>query len=258
MITNPQQASLPVAVFLIGYIFGPIVFGPLSELFGRWICLVSAFTVYTLFTLACALASSWSMLLVFRFLCGVGASAPQTVLGGMFADIYPNLLHRGKAVMLLALISTVGPLVGPIIAGYTSVQDWRWMFWIALILAGVNWPFLLMLPGKCAWRNDRETLLKNKESYEPVILMRLEKVDISKNDKASASNHPNTKSVEIRKLIWVALTRPIRMFMEPMVFFTDLFLTLEYSMFFLYFEAYPFIFKGPSPLIHASRCNSAS
>ena len=42
----------------------------------------------------------------------------------------------------------------------------------------------------------------------------------------------------------VVLTRPFRMFLEPMVFFTDLFLVLEYAMFFLYFEAYPFIFKG--------------
>lgn len=146
--TQPEQISLPVAVFLIGYIFGPILFAPLSETYGRWICLVSSFAVYTLFTLACALAPNWPALLVFRFLCGVGAAAPQTVLGGVFADIYLDLRPRGKAVMLLALISTVGPLIGPIVAGYTSVRDWRWMFWIALILAGVNWPFLWMLPGE--------------------------------------------------------------------------------------------------------------
>lgn len=103
--------------------------------------------MYTLFTMACALAPNWPALLVFRFLCGFGASAPQTVLGGMFADIYPDLLYRGKAVMLMALSSTIGPLVGPVIAGYTSVHDWKWMFWAALILAGVNWPFLLLLPG---------------------------------------------------------------------------------------------------------------
>ena len=152
-ITDPQQISLPVAVFLVGYIFGPIVFGPLSESSGRWICLVSSFAIYTIFTMACALAPNWPALLFFRFLCGVGASAPQTVLGGVFADIYPNLRHRGRAVTLLALISTVGPLIGPVIAGYTSVQGWQWMFWIALILAALNWPFLWMLPGEFPRRN---------------------------------------------------------------------------------------------------------
>lgn len=146
---DTQQISLPVAVFLVGYIFGPIVFGPLSESFDRWICLTTSFAVYTIATLVCALAPNWPTLLVFRFFCGFGASAPQTVLGGMFADIYPDLLYWGKAVMLMALTSTVGPLVGPVIAGYTSVHDWRWMFWAALILAGVNWPFLVLLP--CAF-----------------------------------------------------------------------------------------------------------
>lgn len=52
----------------------------------------------------------------------------------------------------------------------------------------------------------------------------------------------NTKSV--KQLVTVVLTRPIRMFAEPLVLFTCLFLALEYAMFFLYFEAYPIIFKG--------------
>lgn len=45
---------------------------------------------------------------------------------------------------------------------------------------------------------------------------------------------------------WVkrVLTRPIRMFAEPMVLLTDLFLLYQYSVLFLYFEAYPIIFKG--------------
>ena len=149
-ITSHQQLSLPVAVFLIGYIFGPIIFGPMSEYYGRRICFISSFAIYTVFTLACALSPSWPALLIFRFFVGVGASAPQTVTGGMYADLYPNLLPRGKAVMILGLTSNVGPLVGPIIAGYSSTTNWRWMFWIALIMAGATWPMLLVLPGEYA------------------------------------------------------------------------------------------------------------
>lgn len=40
------------------------------------------------------------------------------------------------------------------------------------------------------------------------------------------------------------LTRPLRMLWEPLVFFTDLFLLYQYTVYFLYFEAYPYIFKG--------------
>ena len=74
--------------------------------------------------------------------------------------------------------------------------------------------------------------------------MRLRNAGVSENEKGLASRHPQAKPFNLRKLIVVVLTRPLRMFLEPIVLFTDLFLILEYSMFFLYFESYPFIFKG--------------
>ena len=147
-VTDQRQAALPVAVFLIGYVFGPILFGPISEQFGRKTCFVLSFTIYTAFTLACALAPNWPALLVFRAFVCIGAAAPQTVIGAMYADVYPNLQHRGRAVTALGLTSNVGPLVGPIIAGFSSTTDWRWMFWISLITAGISWPLLVMLPGE--------------------------------------------------------------------------------------------------------------
>lgn len=146
-VTQSQQVALPVAIFLVGYVFGPLIFGPVSEHFGRKTGLVSAFGLYTLFTLACALATNWTSLLLFRFLVGCGASAPQTVTGGMYSDIYPDLLHRGRAVTMLGLTSNVGPLIGPVVAGFSSTEDWRWMFWISLIMAGVTWPLLILMPG---------------------------------------------------------------------------------------------------------------
>ena len=146
-IPNQQQLTLPVAVFLIGYIFGPIIFGPLSESYGRRVTLLSSFLVYTLSTLACALAPNWPAFLIFRFLGGIGAAAPPTVLGGLFADIYPGAVNRGRAIMLLGLMTNLGPLIGPIISGFVSNEGWKWMFWVSLILTSTTWPFLIVLPG---------------------------------------------------------------------------------------------------------------
>lgn len=80
--------------------------------------------------------------------------------------------------------------------------------------------------------------------------MRLEGASISKTEKTLATNHPHAKHINVRQIMTVALTRPLRMFLEPMVLFTDLFLVLEYSIVFLYFEAYPFIFQGTSTLMY--------
>ena len=46
--------------------------------------------------------------------------------------------------------------------------------------------------------------------------------------------------------VTVTFIRLIRMFAEPLVLFTDLFLLYQYSILYLYFEAYPIIFKGRS------------
>lgn len=165
-VTSHSQIPLPVSVFMIGYIFGPIVFGPMSETLGRRPVFLSSFAIYTAFTFGCALAPNWPAFLFFRFLMGCGASAPQTVtgslieatysigakltcaLGGLYADLWTDLVPRGRAVTLLGLTSNVGPMVGPMISGFTSQDDWRRQFWIALIMNAINWPLLLLMPGK--------------------------------------------------------------------------------------------------------------
>ena len=245
-VPNQQQLTLPVAVFLIGYIFGPIIFGPLSESYGRKVVLLSSFLIYTLFTLACALAPNWVALLIFRFLVGVGAAAPPTVLGGMIADVYPGTTNRGRAVMLLALMTNLGPLTGPIISGFVSVKGWTWMFWASLILTSTIWPFLILLPGR---RNSiyvffNELICRLTETYGPTILARR-----AKSLRISLANPDiraplSTEEKGLRQLLTIVLARPILIIAEPIVACTDLFLALEYAVFFLYFEAYPPIFKG--------------
>ena len=59
---------------------------------------------------------------------------------------------------------------------------------------------------------------------------------------------PRYGASSMKRQIIVVLTRPLRMFAEPLVFFTDLFLLYQYTILFLYFEAYPIIFKGSSAL----------
>lgn len=96
-VTNEEQFELPVSLFLVGYVLGPLFLAPLSETYGRKSILVSSFLLFTLFTLACAVAPTWPILLVFRFVAGVSASSPVVILGGLFADIYDDPTTRGRA-----------------------------------------------------------------------------------------------------------------------------------------------------------------
>ncbi|KJK78143.1 hypothetical protein H634G_06315 [Metarhizium anisopliae BRIP 53293] len=224
-ITEKLQKPLPVAVFLVGYIFGPIIFAPMSESWGRRPAFLISFSMYTAFTLGCALAPNWPAFLFFRFMLGCGAAAPQTVSGGLFCDIYADLRPRGLAVTLLGLTSNVGPLCGPIISGFTSTRVWQWQFWCALILAGVNWPMLLAMP----------------ETFPPVLKAR--RIRNVSNRPSSTPAAGKAPFFNLGKQARV-LARPIRLLSEPLVFFTDLFILYQYIIFFLYFGAYPVIFRG--------------
>lgn len=103
-ITNQEQLVLPISVYLLGYVFGPLLFGPLSEAYGRKTIMISTFIIYTLSTLACAVAPNWPALLVFRLVAGISASSPIAVIGGMFADVYDGPVTRGRAMALFMAV----------------------------------------------------------------------------------------------------------------------------------------------------------
>lgn len=109
-VSGNGQKVLPTAIFLIGYCIGPLVFSPLSETIGRKPVLFWSFSVFLLATLGCALAPDWASLLVFRVICGTMGAAPQTVVGGVYADMFSDLRSRGRAMALYMSVCAGGLL----------------------------------------------------------------------------------------------------------------------------------------------------
>lgn len=62
-----------------------------------------------------------------------------------------------------------------------------------------------------------------------------------------------TSKQSLKKTLSVALIRPFRMFSEPIVLATSLFMAMVYAIFYLFFEAYPIIFGGKKPLLLTNR-----
>ena len=81
-VTSEEQKVLPIAMYLVGYVFGPLFFGPLSEGYGRRSVMLGTFAGFTLFTMATALAPDWAAFNTFRFITGIFASSPISVIGG--------------------------------------------------------------------------------------------------------------------------------------------------------------------------------
>jgi hypothetical protein len=104
-ISSKTAEILPISTYLIGYVVGPLMFGPLSESYGRRYIMVSTFFFFTIFTMACAVAPNWAALNIFRFFTGVFASSPIAVIGGIYADIYGNPVSRGRAMAVFIGVS---------------------------------------------------------------------------------------------------------------------------------------------------------
>ncbi|KAM0721943.1 hypothetical protein Q7P37_002869 [Cladosporium fusiforme] len=226
-IDSDTQLVLPTSLYLVGYVLGPLVFSPLSETFGRKIVMVSTFILYTGFTLGCALAPTFAGLIVMRLIAGIGASTPNSVVGGIYADIFGNPKDRGRVIALYMTCTTFGPLIGPIASGYVGVVSWRWAYWVMLIIAGVTWPPLLFMP----------------ETYGPIVLKK--KAQRMRKQGSDVLAPTELEKLDIHQMMVVILTRPIRMFFfEALVLFSCLYTALIYAIFYMFLQAFPIIYTG--------------
>jgi len=89
---DAEVAILTISLFLAGYVVGPIAFAPMSEFYGRqWVTII-AFGWFLAGSICCAVSPNIAALLVFRFLTGIGASAPLSVVGALGNHLQNELI----------------------------------------------------------------------------------------------------------------------------------------------------------------------
>ena len=101
-VTKEIEASLMLSIFVLAYAIGPLFLGPLSEMYGRVIVLQLSNLMYFFLNLGCGLARSKTQMIVFRFLSGLGGSAPLAIGGGVMSDLF-TAEQRGKAISIYSL-----------------------------------------------------------------------------------------------------------------------------------------------------------
>ncbi|KAH5732638.1 hypothetical protein HBI18_086540 [Parastagonospora nodorum] len=227
--TSEYLLILPTSMFLVGYVFGPMAWGPLSESYGRKGTMVYSFAILTVFSIASAVAPNFGALVVFRLLVGIGGSCAISVVGGICADVWHDPVARGRSMAIFMAATTFGPILGPPVSGFISVVSWNWAFWIGAILAGATWPLFWFFPetyGPAILKRRAQRLRKETGDESIVAPLELEKTDL---------NH----------IVTVVLSRPLRMIcFEPLVLFTCLYLSYAYAIFYIYLQSYPIIFTG--------------
>ena len=130
--------SLTLTIFFFVFALSMVLFGPLSDKYGRRPILIFGAAIYTIASFACAVSADIYFLLVGRFFQAVGSGALVTVATAVIKDCF-----RGKVMaQILAITQSLGviaPMVAPLVGGVLlTFTDWRGSFYLLTILGTIN------------------------------------------------------------------------------------------------------------------------
>ncbi|MCP3806515.1 DHA2 family efflux MFS transporter permease subunit [Paenibacillus sp. Lou8.1] len=99
---------------------------------------ISAMTIFSIGTLLCAIAPSFSILLIGRLIQAAGAGIMMPLMMVVILNIYP-IERRGRAMGTLGIAMGFAPAIGPTLSGYiVQHYDWRVLFWIILPISVIS------------------------------------------------------------------------------------------------------------------------
>jgi MFS transporter, DHA1 family, multidrug resistance protein len=131
-----SQVQLTISSYLIGFAAGQLVYGPLSDRYGRRPVLFAALAVYVVGTGICAGAFSIGPLIAGRFLQGVGGAGSNVLARAIVRDLYSGV-RAARELSLMGSIMAFAPIVAPMIGGVLQTQfGWRANF-ILMVVAAV-------------------------------------------------------------------------------------------------------------------------
>lgn len=105
--------------------------GRLGDLYGRRRIFLAGLVVFTTASLACGFAQNDGMLVVARFVQGVGGALTSSVILGMIVTLFPEPREQARAIGAFAFVASAGGAVGLLVGGVlTQAISWHWIFFV--------------------------------------------------------------------------------------------------------------------------------
>ncbi|KAH6659633.1 major facilitator superfamily domain-containing protein [Truncatella angustata] len=227
------EQAIILSIFVLAYAIGPLAWGPLSEIYGRMLVLQSTNVLYLFFNLGCGLARTKGQLIAFRFLSGLGGSAPLAIGGGVLGDLF-TAEERGKAISLYSLCPLLGPAIGPIIGAFvTQNTTWRWTFYATTIADAV-----IQVSG----------LIFLRETYVPVLLAWKRKKlmkETGNENLHTPFDHPDRT---LGKTLRIAFVRPFKLLGTQVILQAlSLYMMFLYGLMYIVLVSFPSLWASPAP-----------
>jgi len=153
-VVNVNNNQLLITMIFLGLGFGQLIFGPLSDSFGRKPIVYLGFLVFIIASIICVTTKSFEMMILGRVLQGVGLSSPRTIAIAMVRDYYSGD-HMAKILSIVVMVFILVPVIAPSLGQFLlNFYNWQSIFYVNLIFGA-----LVML---WFWQRQPETLIKEK------------------------------------------------------------------------------------------------
>lgn len=138
--------NLTLILFFVFFAIGILVWGPLSDKYGRRPVLLVGLTIYVIASVLCACSTDIYQLIAFRVFQAIGASASSAVATAIVKDVY----HSREREWILAIVQSmvmISPAIAPVIGAFLlSFTSWRGVFWSLAVIG------FIALAGSAAYR----------------------------------------------------------------------------------------------------------
>lgn len=223
--------SLGVALYVLGFATGPLVWAPISELQGRRMPYVISMLCFTLFSFGTAVSKGPAAIFVCRFFGGFFGACPFTLSGAVCSDMLsPRLFTNSMVGFGITVFS--GPLLAPTIGGFIVMNDqlgWRWTHYLAGILGAASFA---------------SVFFSLDESYAPSVLVwKARHLRKETGDLTIRATHEEGK-LDVKTIMRSYLIIPLKLlFLDPIILCMCIFGAFVYGLLYLFLTAYPIIFQ---------------
>jgi DHA1 family bicyclomycin/chloramphenicol resistance-like MFS transporter len=147
---DSNNNQLLITMIFLGLGSGQLLFGPLSDSFGRKPMVYIGFSVFAVASIICVLSPSLEWIIVGRILQGVGLAAPRTIAIAIIRDMYKGD-YMAKIMSFVTTFFILVPVVAPVMGKFIlNHYNWKGIFYVQLIIA--------LLVSIWFWKRQPETL----------------------------------------------------------------------------------------------------
>ncbi|UWF58279.1 multidrug effflux MFS transporter [Brucella sp. 2716] len=134
--TGAVQMSL--LAFFLALALAQLFCGPLSDMVGRKLPLYGGLVLFAIGSIGSALAANIDVLVLFRFVQGLGAAAGMVIPRAIVRDLHTGI-EAARLMSLLMLVFSISPILAPLTGSVIiSFFGWRGVFWAVLLAAGIG------------------------------------------------------------------------------------------------------------------------